>query len=144
MLEELTKYRLCPHHAAMIAFEVSHNGNPVCVAGIGDQGVVSCGVDWVRRDRHPNDDLENDDGTGLVTELNLHVGGLHTPADEHRTWAVPEMKVGDEVTVKVIETAEVTPHAEARSRKHDPERKRDYVRQTARELGWTIIEGPAA
>jgi len=34
----------------MICFEVKINGNKVCVAGVGESGVLSSIINWVKRD----------------------------------------------------------------------------------------------
>jgi len=86
----------------MIALRVLHNGKEVCVAGIGDLGVLSTGVTWahVRLDSPP---LERED-------LSLMISGLHTPSEEHRRWNAPDVTVGDTVTIEIVETEDITPH----------------------------------
>jgi hypothetical protein len=125
----------------MIALKVAHNGEPVCVAGIGDLGVISSHVTWV----HSLDYRTETEGEPSErVELSLHVGGLHTPMEEHRTWDTPSIKVGDAVTVEIIETDNITPHSDARTneqiRDAHAQDERDYVRRKAREYGWTIVE----
>lgn len=56
----------------MRAFEVSLNGKKLCLAGIGDNGVLTTIVNWVPLK-----------GKG---DLLLHVGGLMGPTDEHVSW----------------------------------------------------------
>ena len=77
----------------MRAFEVHLNGEKVCVAGIGDHGVLNAMVDHVI--------------SGIGNELHFRVGGLISETDEHVTWVNQKLKVGDEVQVKVIEAAEI-------------------------------------
>ena len=123
----------------MIALQVTHNGQPVCTAGIGDLGVITTHVCWVHSLNYRHEPGGPPDEH---TDLSLGVGGLHTPTDEHRGWDVPDLQVGDTVTIQVVETEDITPHtsAETASYKADPERERDHVRQKAREFGWTIVE----
>ncbi|QDU35933.1 hypothetical protein Mal4_02150 [Maioricimonas rarisocia] len=80
-------------------FEVLLNGERICVAGIDGEGVLSVGLDYVKRqDEDP--------------ELNLHVGGLgqyrsDDPRSQHVTWPTPEsIGVGDEVTIRLIPPGE--------------------------------------
>jgi hypothetical protein len=87
----------------MIAFRVLHNGKVVCVAGIGESGVLDAGVTWARAVRR---DASHED-------LSLHVGGLHTPTEEHRSWNTPEVAIGDTITIEIVETEEITPHDSA-------------------------------
>src|SRR5438477_171203 len=66
----------------MRAFEVSLNGKKLCVAGIGEDGVLSTCLNWVTR--------------GGVGDLFLQVGGLISPTEESVTWVRQKpLKVGD-------------------------------------------------
>jgi hypothetical protein len=59
---------------------------------LGDSGVLGAHVSWVGRPGQPGD-------------LSLSVGGLDTRTDEHLRWPdAPEIKVGDAITIQVIET----------------------------------------
>jgi hypothetical protein len=73
----------------MKAFVVHHNGKQLCTAGIGANGVLSAIVDWV--------------GRGDLGEFHMHVGGLDSASDEHVRWQVPEIAVGDEITIRLVE-----------------------------------------
>src|SRR5258708_29762698 len=76
----------------MRAFEVSVNGKKLCLAGIGDDGVLTTIVNCVTRR-----------GAG---NLFLEVGGLFSPTGEHVSWINQKpLLVGDEVQVKVVETS---------------------------------------
>ncbi len=76
----------------MIAFIVSVNGQRVCTIGVGDSGVLGAHVSW-------------SGGSGEAGDLDLGIGGLDTRTDEHIRWPhPPEIKVGDTVSVQVIET----------------------------------------
>ncbi|MCW0219024.1 MAG: hypothetical protein OJI67_11940 [Prosthecobacter sp.] len=123
----------------MIALKIAHNGQPVCTAGIGDLGVISSHVTWVHS---LNYRTEPDGEPTERVDLTMHIGGLHTPLNEHRTWDTPEIEVGDTITVQVVETDDISPHAETRSgdQLRDEKKERDYVRRKASEFGWTIIE----
>jgi hypothetical protein len=125
----------------MIALKVAHNGKPVCIAGIGDLGVISSHVTWVRTLEHQ---AEPHSEPFERVELYLHVGGLHTPTNEHRAWNTPAIEVGDTITVTIVETCDITPHAEVRTydQVRDAQNEQDFVRKKASEYGWTIVEPP--
>ena len=74
----------------MRAFEISMNGKKLCVAGIGDDGVLSAIMNWV--------------GKGGRGDLFLEVGGMITPSNQHVSW-IPQkpLQVGDEIRIRVVE-----------------------------------------
>jgi hypothetical protein len=122
----------------MIALKISHNGRPVCVAGVGDVGVIMSNVTWVH-----SFDYQTEDGRKTEhTELSLHIGGLHTPTNEYRTWDSPDIKVGDAVTIEIVESDVVDRYTAScgSGKTGDPEEEREYVRKKAREFGWTVHE----
>jgi hypothetical protein len=85
----------------MKAFVVTVNGQRLCTAGIGPNGVLSAGIHWVGGG--PNRDAEGIFG--------FHVGGLDSRTSEHVDWTTPELKVGDSITLEIIEADEVDPEA---------------------------------
>jgi hypothetical protein len=115
----------------MRAFEVFLNGKKLCVAGIGDDGVLSAIVNWV---------------TGKnAADLFLHVGGLVSPIDEHVSWENQKhLRVGDRIEVKIIEASFVD-KPKKKTRTDPAERlkaQKRYVREIAKQLGWKIQIGP--
>jgi hypothetical protein len=75
----------------MRAFEVSVNGEKLCLAGIGEDGVVTTIVHLAARH-----------GEGGFF---LAVGGLISHTKEHVNWINQKpLNVGDNVQVKIIET----------------------------------------
>ncbi len=75
----------------MLAFEVQVNGHKLCTAGVGDKGHMNVGI-TLAGDRGPD----------------LHVGGMQD--EQHVRWLGEhqrELRVGDEVTVRVLETESV-------------------------------------
>jgi hypothetical protein len=85
----------------MRAFEVFVNGEKLCVAGIGDDGVLTSIVTWVARH-----------GEG---DLTVSVGGLYSQTEEHVNWISQRpLSVGDEVHVKIVETDSVDTPARKR------------------------------
>ncbi len=86
----------------MKAFVVRVNGKRLCTAGIGPDGVLSAIVNWVGG------------GARRTAEghFGFHVGGLDSRTDEHVGWQTPELRVGDKVTVEIVEAEHVDPEAE--------------------------------
>jgi hypothetical protein len=79
----------------MRACKVYLHGEKVCLAGIGDDGVLSAIVNPVGGGRRPAD-------------LFLHVGGLVTPTQEHVEWVRQKpLGIGDEIRVKIVDEASV-------------------------------------
>ena len=123
----------------MIALRVSHNGKEICTAGIGELGVISTHVTWVHSERFRNDETRE---LEVRTDLDMNVGGLHTPSNKHRTWNSPEIQVGDVVQVEVVDVDVVTPHDEeyGMSREAEVEREKQHLRDRAKDFGWKINE----
>ena len=82
----------------MRAFEVYVNGRYLLTAGVRD-GVLSGGITWAGR------------SSPHLTSGNyiLHVGGIDGDIDEHVNWSVPELGLGDEITIKLIESDQISP-----------------------------------
>jgi len=110
----------------MRAFEVYLNDQRLCLAGIGDDGVLTAIIDYVT-------------GAGRQ-ELRLEVGGLITPQGDHVRWRNPPLRVGDEVRVKIVESTSVDRPTKRHRRNPSEElkAKKHYVRQMAKEFGWKI------
>jgi hypothetical protein len=78
----------------MRAFQVSVNGEKLCVAGIGDNGVLTSILTLVTRR-----------GEG---DLILSLGGLYSQTEEYVNWISQRpLSVGDEVHVKIVEANSV-------------------------------------
>jgi ClpA/ClpB-like protein len=78
----------------MRAFQVDINGKRLCVAGIGEDGVLSAILNHIAGK------------TG--DRFQLSVGGLDSSTDERLSWgAFVELSVGDEIRVEIIETDSV-------------------------------------
>src|SRR5689334_4337211 len=118
----------------MIAFEIYINGKKKCTAGIAGPAVLTAAVSWVFRKPAVR---------GLrKKELNLGVGGLASRSDEFRDWLQRELRVGDELTVRIIETARVDKPKKRRRMRATPARirrnKQALLKKLAKELGWKI------
>jgi len=101
----------------------------MCRAGVGDDGVLTAIVNFVAGDSREG--------------LGLRVSGLRTgKADEFIDWVTRSLKVGDEVRVKIIETNSVDAPVERKRRNRTAElrSKKRYVRESARQFGWKIVE----
>jgi len=132
--------------SAMLGYNVYRNNERLCVAGVGDFGVLTACVTWVgyspeRLVRWAADRISE----RQPVELALHVGGLKSDDREpglHLRWIDANVRVGDEIKIQVIDVAQVDA---ATTEFHDDpetdfEAKKNYVRQLARELGWEIRE----
>ena len=71
----------------MICFEVWVNGEKICLAGVGESGVLNAIIDGGNKQR----------------KSNLHIGGLVN--DEYVRWTEKGhyREVGDELTIKSLE-----------------------------------------
>ena len=115
----------------MRAFEVHLNGDPLSVAGIEADGVLSAIVSWVAGKNR--------------SDCFLTVGGLISETGEHVNWIQHQpLKVGDKIeltisdTNKVIEPTRKNPEDQARSL----EARKNHVRKLVQDLGWRIQESP--
>ena len=113
----------------MIGFEVTLNGQRLCTASAGETGVLSACVTWVMRAAP---------GMEESSDLRLEIGGL--AKDAHLRWAAsPQLAVGDEVLVRIVETSNPDPpvrtdrddkaFVEAEERKYYERLKPKYERQ---------------
>jgi hypothetical protein len=93
----------------MKSFNIHVNGKPCCTAGIGPSGVLHVIVNWVRRKGEPKEG-----------EFDLSVGGLDTTTEEHVRWSAPRIRVGDEITIRVVESDKIDPPARRYSRSEAP------------------------
>ena len=110
----------------MRAFEVFVNETRLCVAGIGEDGVLTTMVDHVA-------------GNGR-DEMHLRVGGLISPTREHVDWKRRRLKTGDEIRVKIVDAASVDrpKRRQRRDSKQELAAQKRYVREMARKLGWEL------
>ena len=121
----------------MPVFHVYLNGKKVTAAGVGDLGVLGAHVTWVRRAGEHT--LSRKPGS-VKEELRLHVGGLISPTNEHVRWLDHGLKVGDEVSIRVVEDARVDrPRSrQRRDRTKELRSQKRYVREMAKKFGWKI------
>lgn len=116
----------------MRAFKVQLNGKRLCVAGIGEDGVLSAIIDHVV-------------GKGR-NELHFRVGGLRVLNGiyEHVEWRTKRLRVGDRLSITVVETESVDP-SRVTLRTDDKWEERNakaYVRSVAKKYGWKLVTRP--
>jgi len=76
----------------MVAVEVSVNGTRICTAAA--DRVLSVIVSWT-----PN-----------ANAFNFHVGGIRSQDNgDHCDWDVPEIGIGDEVTIRLVDVESPEP-----------------------------------
>jgi hypothetical protein len=119
----------------MLAFEIHINGKKRCVAGIGKPGVVSTVLSWV---------LRAPEGRGRQSEeLSLGVGGLVSRSDEDLVWLQRDMRLGDEVTIRIVEVRAADKPKKRRRDRATPaqilRRRKAFLRKMAKEFGWKIV-----
>jgi len=114
----------------MRAFQVRLNGKRICLAGIGDDGVLSTTITYTP--------------FGRRRETRLYVGGLVLPQDEHVSWKRMFLRVGDEVRLKVVEanTVDKPPVRYPRDRAAEAKAEKRHFRELAKKLGWQIQRIP--
>lgn len=127
----------------MICFQVAVNGERLCTAGIGDDGVLNAIISWVGPD---------DKGCEAAASeaIDLHVGGLAN--DVHVRWlnGFHLLKVGDVVAVAIIDrtSADAPLHEEpaaaraARNGEPDPRACNFCGRSIANDRD--LVPGPSA
>ena len=117
----------------MLAFEVYINGKKRCTAGIRGPCVLTAALCWVLRE--PGSRRKRQ-------QLTLGVGGLTVRSDEDLQWLQRELQRGDEVTIRIIEAAQVDKPRITRRLRATPaqikHRKQAFVRRMAKEFGWKI------
>jgi hypothetical protein len=121
----------------MIAFEIYVNGKRLCTAGIGEVGVLAANLLWVGSE--PQKGARNK--TAKMDEYaSIRVGGLFSKTEEHVKWARRNLRRGDEVAIRIIETVHVDPPREIEKRTAATIRSRQkrQVRSLAKKFGWKI------
>jgi hypothetical protein len=109
----------------MRAFEISINGERLCLAGASNASVFTAIIEYLGRDEE---------------HLHLHVGGLLIPEQEHITWQDSSLSVGDDVRIRILESDKIDAPTE-RSRinpKQDIEAQKRCVRMMAKKFDWKI------
>jgi hypothetical protein len=79
----------------MLGFQISVNGQPLYTTGIGDLGMMTTTLEWVRLGRKVGDIHEH---------LWIGAHGTVQESTSHQYWQNTPINVGDEVTIKVVDT----------------------------------------
>jgi hypothetical protein len=90
----------------MKCFEVKVNGEKLCTAGIGDDGVLTTVVSFAKRSNSTDETAQDSDNP---ERLHLRVSGVAGPEPgvmEHLEWLDQSLSVGDEITIRIVETPE--------------------------------------
>jgi hypothetical protein len=87
----------------MLCFEVSKNGTRLCTAGLNGKSVLSAIVTHV---------VVIDPGPKPRRKLDLVISGLDSETKEHMNWRRVDLKRGDQIEIRVIEstTADAPAH----------------------------------
>jgi hypothetical protein len=78
----------------MVALEVFVNGDRVCLAGVGEKGILSAIIDWA-------------DSPHGESETSLSVSGLDSSTGEHLHWNVPSVGMATEVLARFVDASVV-------------------------------------
>lgn len=91
----------------MICFEISINGKLVCTAGIGELGILSAILTWVKRDPNRCPDGMSED-EWCKEELCFDVRGAvgHEIERERLQWIDQAIQVGDKITIQIENKSE--------------------------------------
>ena len=113
----------------MRAFVVLLNGKELATGGVGC-GVLAANVTSV----DPGPESSGHD------EVGVQLGGLDTAKNEHVEWLQKRLRVGDEVRIRVVNADAVDrPHSrKRRNAAQELREQKQYVRNMAKKLGWTI------
>ena len=103
----------------MICFEVSVNGNRLCTAGVGENGVLTAILSWVWSQSEEASPANKE----RKEKPDLHVGGLVN--EEHVSWLENPflISLGDVVGIKVISSQSID-EPSSRERRDDLEMTR--------------------
>jgi len=117
----------------MLAFDIHVNGKRIGTAGIGEPGVLSAILNWIGSEPRK--------GARKAGEFaSIRVGGLVSSTDEHVTWARRNLRRGDEVVIRVVET-DCPDRPSQRDRDTAGKirsRQKRQVRRWAKSFGWKI------
>ncbi len=117
----------------MPSIEVTINSkHHATVSLVGNPGVLSCIVNYMNRST-PD---------GMEDEYHTSFGGIDNTLGARVNWERADLKTGDEISFRLIEDSIANPEPDQTP--HGGEQaeysKKDYIRQCAKDFGWTITE----
>lgn len=130
----------------MLGYDIYRNNERLCVAGVGEFGVLTACVTWVA---HSPEKLDRWSAEGISeqepVELTLDVGGLKSEAHaaaSHLRWIDVPLRIGDVIKIHIIDASHVDTATTVYQDNpaQNLEEKKAYVRRLAKELGWEIRE----
>ncbi len=89
----------------MKCFEITINGEMICTAGVGDDGVLNTIVSFVKRDDTGGNASSQNNG---FENLDVRVSGLanrERGVSERLEWLHRDLQIGDEVLIKITEAS---------------------------------------
>lgn len=111
----------------MLCFEVLLNGKKLCLAGVGESGVLSTIVGWVGGSTHS----PRKRGRTRAGQAYLHVGGglSDREPDDHvySLWVHRDLQPGDEVSIRLVRAT--SPDEPKESTIQTDDEKREQQRQ---------------
>jgi hypothetical protein len=81
--------------SAMVVFEVSVNGKRAFTMGAGEFGMLTASVMWDR--------IQTNAGP-IHEAIRLSGRGLEPPAGKHLSWSDQSLKMGDEITIRIVDS----------------------------------------
>jgi hypothetical protein len=78
----------------VIAFEISINGHHIRTIAVGEHGMLTADVTWFRMQTQ---------GGAVQEDLRTWSRGLEGPGGESVKWPEAKLKVGDAVTIRIVE-----------------------------------------
>lgn len=114
----------------MIAFKVQVNNKNICTAGIDGNGVLTAILSMVQRESG------NDD------QLSFSIGGLRSSQRDYPDWKCPQVQVGDEIKIQIVETAKVKKPTVLKvfDPADDDRYHKKHIQKMAKKFGWTIVK----
>lgn len=111
----------------MICFELSVNDRKLTTAGVSGDGTLTQTVAWVRRPGDTHD--------GLYVTLSGHETHADVMAQAHVDWGRVTLKVGDVVTLRIVEgTAADAPQSRKSNAEARAERRTAQLREELEQL----------
>jgi hypothetical protein len=75
---------------ARMRFQVSVNGQILATGGVASLGALTAGMSWTKM---------HDDST---ESLQAYLQGVEKEPQEFPWWPIPDVKIGDEVTIRIL------------------------------------------